>query len=306
MIKPSFQIKKQKETENTAQFVIAPLQRGYGQTLGNSLRRVLLSSLPGAAVTQVRINGVKHKFSTLEGLKEDIIELVLNIKQIRLAYQGKKPIKMTLEKSGPGEVKAADIKAPAQVKIINKDLILANLASRKNKLKMQLTVEAGFGYWPAESRKTEKIGVILVDGMFGPIQRVNYWVEATRVGRETNWDKLILEITTDGTIKPREALKQAGGILVEFFSQVVNPQKTSVSKKSAVVISTEAMNLTVEELDLPTRIVNALRRGGYGTASDLAAASINDLSKVKNLGEKSIKIAQKALEKKGLGLKGEK
>jgi len=303
MITPSFQIKKESQTKNKGRFVIEPLQQGYGHTFGNALRRVLLSSLPGAAVTEVKINGVRHKFSTLEGLKEDIVELLLNLKQIRLAYSGKKPAKLTLEKSGPGEVKAGDIKTPGDVEIVNPDLVLANLANRQSKLKMQLVVGTGYGYSSFEERPTDKIGIIPVDAAFSPVQRVNYWVEATRVGRKTNWDKLILEIETDGTVQPRAALKQSAEILVGFFQQAVKPKKVKLVKKEALTIHNETVNLTVEELELPTRIVNALRKGGYGTVSDLQAATAKDLAKVKNLGEKSIEIVAKALRKKNVALK---
>lgn len=302
MIVPSFQVKKEKETKDFGQFVIEPLEQGYGHTLGNALRRVLLTSLLGAAITQVKIAGVKHKFSTLAGLKEDMIELILNIKQIRVKYEGEKAIKLTLEKSGPGEVKAGDIKTPAQAEIVNKDQTLADLANRKTTLKAEFLVETGFGYLPAEERKTEKIGVILVDAAFSPVKRVNYRVEATRVGRRTNLDRLVLEITTDGTIKPSQALKKAAKILVVFFDQIVEPKKVKVKKEEPEAISSEIMRLTVEELELPTRIVNALRKGGYGTVSDLSAAQPIDLTKVKNLGEKSIKIVKAALFKKGIRL----
>jgi len=305
MIVPNFQIKERKETADFAQFIIEPLQPGYGQTLGNTLRRILLTSLPGAAISQVKIAGVRHKFSTLKGLKEDIIELILNLKQVRLAYQGEKPVKLELVKNGPGEVKAGDIKAPAVVKIINKDLVLANLADKEARLKMEMVVETGFGYQPAEEKKTEKIGIILMDTLFSPVRRVNYWVEATRVGRETNWDRLILEITTDGTIKPKEALKKAAQISVDFFNRVVKPQKMAAKSLKSGALGKEIVNLTVEELELPTRIVNALRKGGYGMVSNLDGVTTKDLARVKNLGEKSIEIVQKALLKKGVNLKKE-
>ena len=303
MINPLFQIKKEKETADYGKFVIEPLQQGYGHTLGNTLRRVLLTSLLGAAVTQVKITGVKHQFSTLEGLKEDIIEFILNLKQLRIKYEGEKPAKLTLEVNGPRVVKASDIKAPAKVEIINKDHVLSNLANKKSRLKAEIMVESGFGYSPAEERKSEKLGVIPVDASFSPIKKVNYQVEATRVGRRTDLDRLIFELTTDGTIKPSQALKNAANILVEYFNQVVSPKKAPKVKKK-VVTPLGMLELTVEELDLPTRIANALRKGGYGTLGDLTAASREDLVKVKNLGEKSIKVVETALKEKGVSLKG--
>jgi len=303
MLDPLFQVKKEKETADFGRFVISPLEQGYGNTLGNALRRVLLTSLPGAAVTQVKITGVRHQFSTLEGLKEDIIEFILNLKQLRIKYEGEKPAKLTLDVTGPREVKASDIKAPAKVEIINKDHVLGNLANKKNKLKAEIVVESGFGYSPAEERKSEKLGIISVDASFSPIKKVNYRVEATRVGRRTDLDRLIFEISTDGTIKPREALKRAASILLAYFNQVVSPKKAPKVKKKATIASLGMLELTVEELDLPTRIANALRKGGYGTLGDLTAATREDLAKVKNLGEKSIKVVEAALREKEVSLK---
>jgi len=297
---PRFQIKKVKQTKEFGRFIIEPLQQGYGQTLGNSLRRVLLTSLSGAAPTKMKINGAKHKFSTLQGLKEDIIELALNVKQLKVKYEGEKPVKLKLEAIGPGFVKASKIEVPAGVEIINPDFVLANLADKKSKLKMEIVVERGFGYLPAEAREVEKLGVILLDASFSPVLRVNYRIETARVGREADWDRLILEIFTDSTIKPSEALKEAAEILTGFFRQVVSPKKVSSKEKKVAPPLTEVMKLTVEEMDLPTRIANALRKGGYGTAADLAAASDASLMKVKNLGEKSIKIVKIALSKKGV------
>lgn len=303
MIDPLFQIKKEKETDELGLFVIEPLQQGYGNTLGTALRRVLLTSLKGAAIVQIKINGVKHKFSTLEGLKEDIIELILNVKQIRLQYDGEKPVVLKLEKSGPGEVKAGDIKVPPKVKIINPDLILGNLATKNHRLKVEMIAECGYGYVPAEEREVEKLGIIPLDASFSPVRRVNYKVEATRVGRRTDLDKLILEIFTDGTIKPSQALKGASMILVDYFQQIVEPKKAPKEKIKTEEFPPEVLKLTVEEIDLPTRIANTLRKGGYGTVEDLAKVTYLDLVKIKNLGEKSIKVVQAALAKKKIKLK---
>lgn len=304
MTDPLFQIKKKKETADFGQFVIEPLERGYGNTLGNALRRVLLTSLPGAAVTQVKISGVKHQFSTLKGLKEDIIEFILNLKELQIKYEGEKPAKLNLDVTGPKGVKAADIQTPAKVEIVNKEHVLGNLANKKSKLKAEMVVETGFGYSPAEERKSEKLGVILVDASFSPVRRVNYKVEATRVGYRTDLDRLILEITTNGTIKPSAALKKSANILVGYFNQIVSPKKAPKVKKKEKISLVSMLELTVEELDLPTRIANALRKGGYGTVGALAGTSRADLTGVKNLGEKSIKIIEEVLKKKGISLKG--
>lgn len=304
MIEFLFQIKKEKETAEYGKFVIEPLEQGYGHTLGNSLRRVLLTSLPGAAITEVKISGIRHQFSTLEGLKEDIIEFILNLKQLRIKYEGTKPVKLTLDVSGPKEIKGRDIKTPAQVEIVDKDHVLGNLADKKSKLKAVMVVESGFGYSPAEERKSEKLGVIPIDAAFSPVKKVNYRVEATRVGRRTDLDRLIFEITSDGTIKPSKALKDAANILVEYFKQVVSPKKAPQAKKEKTVSLVKTPELTVEELNLPTRIANALRKGGYETLGDLIAATRADLTKVKNLGEKSIKVVEAALAEKEASLKG--
>lgn len=306
MIEPLFQIKKEKETKDFGHFVIEPLEPGFGQTLGNALRRVLLSALPGAAITQVKITGIKHKFSTLEGLREDIIEFILNLKQVKVGYEGKKSVKVILDKTGPGEVKAGDIKTPATVTIANPDLVLGNLATKKNRLKAELMVESGYGYVPAEEKEIEKLGEIPVDAIFTPIIQVNYRVEATRVGRRTDLNRLVLEITTDGSIKPSQALKQAAEILVKYFHQIVEPKKAPKKKTIETEMPDLTLRLTVEELDLPTRIANALRKGGYGTVGDLVAADEENLAKVKNLGEKSVKIVEAALAQKGVGLKKKK
>jgi len=297
MLETLFNIKTEAKNGDTVKFVIEPLEQGYGQTLGNSLRRVLLTSLPGAAITQVKITGVKHKFTTLDGMSEDIIELILNLKELRIKYEGEKPVKLELEKTGPGVVKASDIKTPAGVELINKDQVLANLASKKSKLKIELVVEKGYGYAPA-AKKGEKIGVIPVDAAFSPIKRVNYQVASTRVGQRTDFDKLVMEVTTDGSIDAKEALKLSAQTLIDFFNQIVHPKKMAAKAAPVVEANHEVNSLTLEELDLPTRIVNALRKSGYGTVSDLLGSQPDVLAKVKNLGEKSIKIIKAALAKK--------
>src|SRR4030066_580319 len=209
---PIFEVKEEEKKGNYAKFLFSPLEQGYGNTLGNSLRRVLLTSLPGAAITEVKISGVKHQFSTLKGMKEDIVEFLLNLKKVRFSYEGDKPTKASLSASG-GEVTAKDIKLDAQVKIANSDLILANLA-KGTKLEAKFEIQTGVGYSPAEERTTNEVGVIPLDASFSPIVRVNYKVEETRVGRLTNYDKLTLELWTDGTTTPKEALILAAKTVV--------------------------------------------------------------------------------------------
>ncbi len=303
MININFKVKKDQEEKNFARFVIEPLDCGYGQTLGNSLRRVLLTSLEGAAVTSVRIEGVKHQFSTLTGLKEDIVEFVLNIKKLRLKIFEGESHALKLSLKGPKVITAKDIDVPAGVEIVNKDLYLGTI-SDKNSINIEFTVEKGFGYSVADERKTNTVGVITIDALFSPVVRVNYRVEATRVGRMTNLDKLILDIWTDGTIDPEEALKGAAKILVSYFLQIYEP-KSPKEDTSVVVtpqISDEILKMTVEELDLPTRITNSLRNGGVETIGQLLGTQRKELIKIKNLGVKSLIVVEAKLREKGVAL----
>ncbi len=302
MKEPFFQIKTEKETQTEGIFIFEPLDQGYGTTLGNALRRVLLSSLPGAAVTFVKIEGVPHQFTTIAGLKEDVVEFILNIKKLRIRYKGEKDTKIYLEATGPGEIKASQIETPPDVEIVNKDLVLGNLADKKSKISVEMTVERGYGYSPSEERKSEVLGVIPLDAVFSPVLRVNWRVEATRVGRMTNFDKLILEVLTDGTISPSEAVKEAAKILVSYFGQIVEPKSLTSEGKGKPEIPASVLNLAIDELNLPIRIVNALEKAGYKTVKDLVSLSKEDISKVKNLGAKSVKIVEAALLEKGARL----
>lgn len=303
MINNNFKVKKDKEGKNYARFVIEPLDQGYGHTLGNSLRRVLLSGLPGAAITSVRIDGVKHQFSTLEGLKEDIAELILNLKKIRLKIFEGETHTLRLSVRGSKEVTAKDLEIPSGVEIVNPELYLATL-SDKAKLEIELTAEKGFGYSIADERKTNTIGVIPVDAAFSPITRVNYNVEATRVGRMTNLDKLVLEIWTDGTVDPEVALRDAAKNLVAYFLQVHEPKAVVEDAAVAVTpqISDEILKMTIEELDLPTRITNSLRNGGIETIGQLLGTDKKELLKIKNLGGKSLVAVEEKLREKGVAL----
>jgi len=308
MLTPSFKTTAIKQTKDYGEFALEPLEQGYGHTLGNSLRRVLLSSLEGADITEIKITGVKHQFTTLDGLQEDIVELILNLKKVRLSYSGEKESEnLTLDIKGAKEVKASDIKTPATVTIHNPDLKLATLADKSSKLSIKMTVQKGQGFSPAEDRKSNSIGVIPIDAAFSPVVRVAYRVEQTRVGRRTDYDKLIMQVWTDGSVKPKATLLQAAEILVGFFRQVYKPtfKKEVKSEESELPqFNGEVYDLTVEELELPTRIANALRRGGYKTVRHIVEAKIEDLTKVKNLGDKSIQKVKKALAKKDVELKG--
>ena len=304
MTEPTFHIKVETEKPGFGKYSIEPLDQGYGQTLGNSLRRVLLSSLPGAAISSVKIAGVKHQFSTLEGMKEDVVEFIMNLKKVRLTIEGNEPVKMTISKKGSGEVLAADINVPSGVTIVNPDLVLANLADKKSELEVELTADKGYGYVSADEKHITEVGVIPMDSLYSPVSRVNYRVEATRVGRMTNLDRLVMEIWTDGTISAGDALKSAAKTLVSYFMQVVEPKAQGTTEAVAVTptISDEVLKMRIEELDIPTRIVNALANGGIETIGQLLGTQQADLMKIKNLGVKSLAIVEEKLREKGVAL----
>ncbi|MFH1863995.1 MAG: DNA-directed RNA polymerase subunit alpha [bacterium] len=304
MNEPLFEVKQESKDKNYGMFVITPLEQGYGDTLGNSLRRVLLTSLFGAAITSVKISGVKHSFSSLKGMKEDVVDFILNLKKVKFSYDGEKPVKGSISVKKAGEVKAKDIKVPANVKIANPEFVLATLG-KGAKLEADLEIQVGCGYSPAGDRKTETIGVIPLDASFSPVSRVNYKVEETRVGRLTNYDKLTVEIWTDGTIAPKDALVQASKTVVSYFNQIIFPKKVVKEDKQVEDGLGPIGKLSVEEIGLPTRVANALARVGYETVDMLVKAKKEDLVKVRNLGDKSIKIISAALAEKGVEFKGE-
>jgi len=299
MYEPMFEIKEEKKEANYGKFVLSPLEQGYGITVGNSLRRVLLTSLPGLAVTSVRISGVKHQFSTLSGMKEDIVEFVLALKKVRFSGKLEKPVKATLEVSKPGEFKAGDIKVGGGLEVVNPEFVLGTL-NKGSKIQAELIIESGVGYSPAEERSVDSIGLIPVDASFSPVQRVSYKIEETRVGRLTNYDKLILEIWTDGTMKASEALVQSAKTLLAHFGQIVNPKRVAKVEEVPHDDLGPIGKLSVEEIGLPTRVANALIKAGFETVEDLARAKKADLVKVRNLGEKSLKIVAAALGTKGV------
>lgn len=304
MIEPNFTIKAEVEKPGYGVFVIEPLEQGYGHTLGNSLRRVLLSSLSGAALTSVKIAGVAHQFSALEGLKEDVVELILNLKKVRLSLVGTDAAVVKLSKKGPGVVTAGDFELPAGVTVVNPDLVIATLSDKKAVLDLEATVAKGFGYVQADEQRVDEVGRIPMDSLFSPVVRVNYRVDATRVGRMTNLDKLVMEIWTDATVSPMDALREAAKVLVSFFLQVYEP-KAKIMEENVVVapsISDEVLKMRIEELDIPTRIVNALARGSIETIGQLLGTPRTELMKIKNLGAKSLSIVEDKLREKGVAL----
>ena len=300
-MEPIFEINTETKDKTYAKFVISPLVSGYGHTLGVSLRRVLLSSLSGACATSVKVSGVKHQFSTLKGMKEDVLDFLLNMKRVKFDYDGDEPIKVSLNVKSAGEVKSSDIETPSGVKVANPDLVLAHL-SKGAKLEAEITVEKGIGYSPAEGRQSEKIGEILLDANFSPVERVNYSVEETRVGSITDYDKLIFEVWTDGSLAPEEALTKGAEILSSYLKQITNPKTAKIELDDNHQVSDlgSVGKLSIEEIGLPTRVANALSKAGFDTVEKLSKAENELLTKVRNLGEKSLEIIDEALQKKGV------
>lgn len=300
---PTFQTEEVNASATKATIVIEPLENGYGHTLGNALRRVLLSSLPGTAITSLRIDGADHQFSTVEGLTEDVLEIALNVKQVRVKASTQDKGTLRISVTGPAEVTAADIECEAGFEIINTNQPIASVAKGK-KLVAEMTVESGVGYILADERNVTSVGEIVLDALYSPVVKVSYTVEQTRVGRRTDFDKLVMEIETDGSVSPLEAVKQAARILAKQFTQVFDPVVEEVEEVEETLSPEEAevLRLTVEELDLPTRIANALRKGGFKTVGDLSGAPRDVIAKVKNLGGKSVVLIDAALQKKGVSL----
>ena len=294
-------------------FAIEPLDRGFGHTFGNSLRRVLLSSLEGAAVTAVKIEGVAHEFTTLPGVREDVTDIILNLKELVCRLHGESPeIEVHLSKKGAGPVTAADIEAPADLEILNPELELAHLAD-KGKLEMTLTIGRGRGYVPADQNRGPEttIGVIPIDSIFSPVRRVSYEVDAARVGQRTDYDKLVLEVTTDGSLEPKEAIAQAAEILIRqlmIFTDLERIERAGdvAAAEAAVQTTSHGMeNFPIEELELGVRSYNCLKRVGIETIGDLTSKSENELAAIPNFGRKSIEEVRETLAAHGLTLKGE-
>ncbi|MGQ0608558.1 MAG: DNA-directed RNA polymerase subunit alpha [Chloroflexota bacterium] len=275
---------------NLSRFEVTPLQEGYGMTLGNGLRRVLLSSLEGAAVTSVQINGVFHEFSTIENVKEDVTQIVLNVKKLRLRSFARHAITLKLVKRGAGPVTAADITESADVEIVNPELVLLTLDSDSGSIEMDLTVEPGMGYRPAEHTEEMPIGVVPVDAIFSPVRRVNYQVEKTRVGQMTNYDKLMIEIETDGTTTAQAALSQAAEILVREFGRFADIGRPSLGGDVAAPAAPSAnlLDAPIEELDLPMRAYNSLKRNSITKVGQVLSLSDEEFLRMRNFGQKSL------------------
>src|SRR6266550_4738716 len=279
-----------------SRFIIEPLEPGFGYTIGNSLRRTLLSSIPGAAVTSIRIEGVLHEFSTVAGVKEDVTDIILNLKELVVSSEQDEPVVMYLRKQGPGEVMATDIAPPAGVEVHNPDLHIATLNS-KGKLEMELTVERGRGYVSAAQNKQpgQEIGRIPIDSIYSPVMRVTYKVEATRVEQRTDFDKLIVDVETKPSMRPRDAVASAGKTLVELFGLA---RELNLDAELAADLA-----LPIEELNLTVRSYNCLKREGIHTVGELVARSEQDLLDIRNFGAKSIEEVKQKLADMGLTLK---
>src|SRR6187402_2805571 len=295
-------------------FAIEPLDRGFGHTFGNSLRRVLLSSLEGAAVTAVKIEGISHEFTTLPGVREDVTDIILNLKNLIVLLHGESPeIEVHIAKKGAGSVTAADIQAPADLEILNPDLELAQL-SDKGKLEMTLTIGRGRGYVPAELNRGPEttIGVIPIDSIFSPVRRVSYDVEAARVGQRTDYDKLRIDVTTDGSIDPRESIGQAAEILIRQLAIFTDldriegfGEQAAAEAQAEPALAHGMENFPIEELELGVRSYNCLKRVGIETIGDLVTKTENELAAIPNFGKKSIEEVKETLATHGLTLRGE-
>lgn len=306
--KPKIECIEMSDDYSFGKFVVEPLERGYGTTLGNSLRRILLSSLPGVAVTSIKIDGVLHEFSTVPGVAEDVTEIILNIKNLALKMHGDNNKIIKIDVQGEREIKAEDIICDADIEIINPELHIATLGEG-HRFYMEMTVEKGRGYQTSEKNKQpgQPIGIIPVDSIFTPVRKVNYVIENTRVGQVTDYDKLVLEVWTNGTIKPDEAISFGAKILSEhlklFITLTEHVGNVEIMVEKEEDKKEKVLEMTIEELDLSVRSFNCLKRAGINTVEELTQRTEEDMMKVRNLGKKSLEEVQQKLEALGLGLK---
>ncbi|SDC50368.1 DNA-directed RNA polymerase subunit alpha [Shouchella lonarensis] len=308
--KPNIETVEVSEDATYGKFVVEPLERGYGTTLGNSLRRILLSSLPGAAVSNVQIDGVLHEFSTVEGVVEDVTTIILNLKKLALKIYSDDVKTLEVDVQGEGVVKAGDLTHDSDVEVLNPDLHIATLTKGAS-LRMRLTAKSGRGYVLADANKSDdqSIGTLPVDSIFTPVSRVNYQVENTRVGQVTNYDKLTLDVWTDGSTRPEDAVALGAKILTEHLNIFVG--LTDQAQKAEIMIEKEedqkekVLEMTIEELDLSVRSYNCLKRAGINTVQELTHKTEEDMMKVRNLGRKSLEEVQEKLAELTLGLRNE-
>jgi len=299
---------EEKIVENRSRFIIEPLEPGFGYTIGNALRRSLLSSIPGAAVTSVRIDGVLHEFSTIPGVKEDVTEIILNIKQLVVSSERDEPITAYLRKTGAGEVTAADISAPAGVEVHNPELVIATLNDTA-KFELELTIERGRGYVSATQNRNEyaEAGQIPIDSIYSPVLKVSYRVDATRAGERTDFDKLVLDVETKSAISPRDAVASAAKTLTELFGLArelnVEAEGIEIGPAPVEAVNSSELSMPIEDLDLSVRSYNCLKREGINTVSELVALSETQLMNIRNFGQKSVDEVRDKLISLGLSLK---
>ena len=306
--KPTIECIYSNDDTNYGKFVVEPLERGYGTTLGNSLRRILLSSLPGVAVTSVKIDGILHEFSTIPGVKEDVTEIILNLKKLAIKMTGENEKRVIINEVGPKEVTAADIRGDADIEIFNPELHIATL-DENTTLVMEINLARGRGYVPAENNKDEStpISVIPTDSIYTPVRKCNFTVENTRVGQVTDYDKLILEIWTDGSVTPREGVSIGAKIMQEHLNLFVGLDDSAEGME--IMVEKEenqkekALEMTIEELELSVRSFNCLKRAAINTVEELTQKSEEDMMKVRNLGKKSLDEVKNKLEELGLSLR---
>lgn len=309
MEKPRIECVDKDPDNNYGKFVIEPLERGYGTTLGNSLRRVLLSSLPGAAVTSIKIDGVLHEFSTIPGVLEDTTEMILNIKQMVLRYDGNERKLIHMAQTGPKAVCAGDLEPDGEIEILNPDLHIASLDAN-SKLEIEMTVERGRGYVSADQqpqKNTDIVGLIPIDSLYTPVTKVNYSIENTRVGKRTDYDKLILEVWTNGSIRPEEAISLSSQILIEYLKLFTEIDDTYSEVEILVEKEEEkkdkVLEMSIEELELSVRASNGLKRASINTVGDLIEKTREEMSKIRNLGQKSLEEIEKKLKELDLNFK---
>jgi len=295
MLDPNFKINIKDKGDFSAEVIIEPLPQNFGHTVGNALRRVLLTSLVGGAAIRVKVDGVTHQFSTVDGIKEDVLEFILNLKTLNFIVPDNEAYEAKIKVSGQKQVTAADIDLPTGVQVANPDVVLFNSTSAKSKFAASITITSGMGYVAADEHATNEIGVIPLDASFSPVLKANYTVEAARVGRSSNYDKVRLTLTTDGTMTPEDAVRNSAEILSKFFSFVNSEEAHTQVEKVKATRETAGF---IDDLDLPTRVLNALKKSGLTKLSDLKSLSLADLKKVKNLGEKSaLQVVDMAKEK---------
>jgi len=307
MLNPNFSTQKVEESATYGKFILEPLPLSFGQSLGHALRRTLLSSLSGAAITNVKIEGVPHLFSTLKGVKESAMEIMLNLKALKFEAKGEGPFKVGLKAKGPGKIYGKDLEG--EIKPVNTDVYIGEITDEKGKLELDAIIEVGTGYSSVEERESKQYGFTSVDAFFSPVKKVNFKVTEARVGRKTNYDRLTLEVWTDGSVKPSEALQQSSAILANFFAYFLSGKDTPQVKVEQTEeeakreqIDKKLYEIIIDELSLPSRVINALLREHIETVADLVKAGKEKLTNMKGVGKKSIELIDEELKKMGIQL----